>query len=165
MATSKDSKIQDDLTTEVGSGRLGGVLGLVEKLGNKLPNPFLLFVGLLALIAVASTIVAAFHVEVVPGLKDAVPVRAALAPDRDDSRGLECLLAERASLLREGDGERPLVLGVTIPADQACGLEAFEQRTASRARAEAFRTGSDSQRASMTGYCACVRPIGSRVGR
>lgn len=87
MATSKDSKIQDDLTTEVGSGRLGGVLGLVEKLGNKLPNPFLLFVGLLALIAVASTIVAAFHVEVVPGLKDAVPVRAALAPDRDDSRG------------------------------------------------------------------------------
>jgi aminobenzoyl-glutamate transport protein len=82
MGINKDSKIEDDLTTEGGSGRLGGVLGFVERLGNKLPNPFLLFVGLLGLIAVASTIVAAFHVEVVvPGVKEAVPVRAALAPD------------------------------------------------------------------------------------
>jgi aminobenzoyl-glutamate transport protein len=82
MGINQDSNLQDDLTTEGGSGRLGGVLGFVEKLGNKLPNPFLLFVGLLGLIAVASTVVAAFHVEViVPGVKEAVPVRAALAPD------------------------------------------------------------------------------------
>lgn len=72
----------DELTANGQTGRLSGVLGLVERLGNKLPNPFLLFVGLLLLIAVASTIVAAFDVTVnVPGVKEAVPVRAALAPD------------------------------------------------------------------------------------
>ena len=70
------------MTTKDGPSRLSGVLGVVERLGNKLPNPFLLFVGLLLLIAVASTIVAAFHVTVtVPGVKESVPVRAALAPD------------------------------------------------------------------------------------
>jgi aminobenzoyl-glutamate transport protein len=62
------------------TGRLGGALGLVERVGNKLPNPFMLFVGLLALIAVASTIVAAFGVTVsVPGVDEPVPVRAALS--------------------------------------------------------------------------------------
>lgn len=59
MVINKDSKVQDDLTIAGGSGRLGGALGFVERLGNKLPNPFLLFVGLLGLIAVASTVVAA----------------------------------------------------------------------------------------------------------
>jgi aminobenzoyl-glutamate transport protein len=82
MATNKHNATDDELTTNGETGRLSGVLGLVERLGNKLPNPFLLFVGLLLLIAVASTVVAAFHVTVnVPGVKEAVPVRAALAPD------------------------------------------------------------------------------------
>ena len=82
MATKKDPRTDEALTTESGTGRLGGVLGLVERVGNKLPNPFLLFVGLLVLIAIASSVVAAFGVTVtVPGVKEAVPVRAALAPD------------------------------------------------------------------------------------
>jgi aminobenzoyl-glutamate transport protein len=69
-------------TTTGGTGRLGGVLGLVERAGNRLPNPFVLFVGLLVLIAVLSTIVAAFGVTVtVPGVEEPVPVRGALTPD------------------------------------------------------------------------------------
>ena len=64
------------------SGGLGGILGVVERVGNRLPSPFFLFVGLLSAIAVLSTIVAAFGVSVaVPGVSDPVPVRAALAPD------------------------------------------------------------------------------------
>jgi aminobenzoyl-glutamate transport protein len=82
MTTNKPNAIDDELTTTDEAGRLSGVLGLVERLGNKLPNPFLLFVGLLLLIAVASTVVAAFQVTVnVPGVEESVPVRAALAPD------------------------------------------------------------------------------------
>lgn len=69
-----------ELETEETTDRIGGVLGLVERIGNKLPNPFLLFVGLLAFIAVASTVVASFGVTVsVPGVDDPVPVRAALS--------------------------------------------------------------------------------------
>lgn len=82
MTTKNDNRTDDGPTVENGTGRLGGVLGLVERVGNKLPNPFLLFVGLLVLIAVASTIVAAFGVKVaVPGVKEAMPVRGALTPD------------------------------------------------------------------------------------
>lgn len=74
--------LEPEMGTAGKTGRLGGVLGLVERVGNKLPNPFVLFVGLLALIAVASTIVAAFDVTVtVPGVDDPVPVRGALEPD------------------------------------------------------------------------------------
>ncbi|HET6298809.1 MAG TPA: AbgT family transporter [Kribbella sp.] len=80
MATQQDPSTE--LTTDNGTSRLGGVLGLVERVGNKLPNPFLLFVGLLVLIAVASTVVAAFGVTVaVPGVKEAMPIRGALTPD------------------------------------------------------------------------------------
>jgi aminobenzoyl-glutamate transport protein len=81
MTTNRRST-DGELAFTPGPERLGGVLGLVERLGNKLPNPFLLFVGLLVLIAVVSTVVAAFGVTVVvPGAKEAVPVRAALGPD------------------------------------------------------------------------------------
>ena len=73
---------EPDTTTGGRTGRLGGVLGLVERVGNRLPNPFVLFVGLLVSIAVLSTIVAAFGVTVtVPGVEEPVPVRGALTPD------------------------------------------------------------------------------------
>lgn len=63
-------------------GRMTGFLGVVERIGNKLPSPFLLFVGLLLLIAVTSTIVAAFDVSVtIPGVEEEQPIRAALAPE------------------------------------------------------------------------------------
>ena len=72
---------QNQQGTATSSG-LSGVLGVVERVGNRLPSPFILFVGLLATIAVASTVVAAFGASVtVPGVDGAVPVRPALAPD------------------------------------------------------------------------------------
>jgi len=55
------------------------VLGWVERTGNKLPEPFLLFVGLFVLIALVSTLGAVLGVSVtVPGSDDAVPVRGLL---------------------------------------------------------------------------------------
>ncbi|MGH4001449.1 MAG: AbgT family transporter [Pseudonocardiaceae bacterium] len=64
------------------SNDFGGILGAVERIGNRLPSPFILFACLLLVIAVMSTIVAAFGVSVaVPGVEDRVPVRAALTPD------------------------------------------------------------------------------------
>ncbi len=72
----------DHDTTVKRPGRLDRALGLVERAGNTLPSPFTLFVGLLTLVAVASTIVAAFDVSVtVPGESEPVPVRAALSGD------------------------------------------------------------------------------------
>jgi aminobenzoyl-glutamate transport protein len=74
--------VEPETTNGGRTGRLDGVLGLVERVGNRLPNPFVLFTGLLVLIAVVSTIVAAFGVTVtVPGVDEPVPVRGALTPD------------------------------------------------------------------------------------
>lgn len=73
--------------TEAGSAQqqptfLDRVLRIVEVAGNRLPDPFTLFVGLLCVFAVVSTVVAAFEVSVtVPGVEGSTPVRAALAPD------------------------------------------------------------------------------------
>ena len=55
------------------------LLGWVERTGNRLPEPFLLFVGLFVVIAAVSTLGAALGVSVtVPGSDDAVPVRGLL---------------------------------------------------------------------------------------
>jgi aminobenzoyl-glutamate transport protein len=60
---------------------LTGVLRFVERVGNKLPSPFVLFVALLLLIAAASAVVAQFGVTVrIPGVEGALPVRSALSP-------------------------------------------------------------------------------------
>lgn len=73
---------EPETMTDGRTGRFGGVFGLVERVGNRLPNPFILFVVLLVLIAVLSTIVAALGVTVtVPGVEEPVPVRGALTPD------------------------------------------------------------------------------------
>ncbi|MFR9730110.1 AbgT family transporter [Saccharopolyspora sp. MS10] len=70
--------------------RLDRLLGLVERAGNRLPEPFLLFALLLAAVAVVSTVVAAFGVSVrIPGAEQDTPVRAALSGE-----GLEFLLTE-----------------------------------------------------------------------
>ena len=70
--------------------RLDRVLNLVERAGNRLPEPFLLFALLFALVAVVSTAVAAFGVSVrIPGADQDTPVRAALSGD-----GLRFLFTE-----------------------------------------------------------------------
>ncbi|MBM7785993.1 AbgT family transporter [Tenggerimyces flavus] len=64
------------------SGRLDKVFAGIERVGNKIPDPFMLFVYLIAILAVASTIVAAFHVTVtIPGQDEAQPVRGILTSD------------------------------------------------------------------------------------
>jgi aminobenzoyl-glutamate transport protein len=54
----------------------------IERVGNKIPDPFMLFVYLTAILALASTIVAAFDVTVtIPGQDEAQPVRGILTSD------------------------------------------------------------------------------------
>ncbi len=63
-------------------GKLDRVLGIIERAGNKLPSPFTLFVGVLLVIAVASSIAAAFDVQVrLPGEDQPLSVNAALSPE------------------------------------------------------------------------------------
>ncbi|MCA1281500.1 AbgT family transporter [Saccharopolyspora sp. 7B] len=70
--------------------RLDRVLNLVERAGNRLPEPFLLFALLFVLVAVVSTAVAAFGVSVrIPGAAEDTPVRAALSGE-----GLRFLFTE-----------------------------------------------------------------------
>ena len=64
------------------TGRLDKVFAGIERVGNKIPDPFMLFVYLIAILAVASTIVGAFHVTVtIPGQDEAQPVRGILTSD------------------------------------------------------------------------------------
>lgn len=59
--------------------RLDRVLNLIERVGNRLPEPFLLFGILLVIVTVVSTVVAQLGVSVrVPGDDQEVPVRGAL---------------------------------------------------------------------------------------
>ncbi|WP_243793917.1 AbgT family transporter [Saccharopolyspora gloriosae] len=70
--------------------RLDRVLNLIERAGNKLPDPFLLFGLLFLVVVVVSTVVAAFGVSVrIPGAEQDTPVRAALS-----GAGLEFLFTE-----------------------------------------------------------------------
>lgn len=62
--------------------RLDRLLNLVERIGNKLPEPFILFALLFAFIAVLSTVVAAFDVVVqIPGDDAVTPIRGAFSAD------------------------------------------------------------------------------------
>ncbi|MBC6460054.1 AbgT family transporter [Actinomadura sp. HBU206391] len=59
---------------------LDRLLGGVERLGNRLPNPFVLFVGLFVLISVASAIAAALGATVqLPGADKVTPVKSVLS--------------------------------------------------------------------------------------
>lgn len=72
--------------------RIDRVLNLVERVGNKLPDPFILFGLLFLAVAGVSTVVAAFGVSVqVPGADEATRIRGALSGE-----GLEFLLTKMA---------------------------------------------------------------------
>ncbi len=63
-------------------GRLDRVLGWIERVGNRLPEPFILFALLLLVVAVVSTAMAAFGVTVtVPGEDAATAIRGAFTGD------------------------------------------------------------------------------------
>lgn len=77
-------------TAAVRTSRLDRVLNLIERVGNRLPEPFILFALLFAFIAVLSTVVAAFGVTVrIPGDDSVTPIRGALT-----GPGLEFLFTE-----------------------------------------------------------------------
>lgn len=58
--------------------RLDRLLNWIERMGNRLPEPFILFVVLTVLVAVISTVMAAFGVTVtIPGEQEPTPVRGA----------------------------------------------------------------------------------------
>ncbi|RKT82122.1 aminobenzoyl-glutamate transport protein [Saccharopolyspora antimicrobica] len=72
--------------------RLDRVLNLVERVGNKLPEPFILFGLLFLAVVVISTAVAAFGVTVrIPGDDEVTPIRGALTGE-----GLEFLFTKMA---------------------------------------------------------------------
>lgn len=72
------------------TSRLDRFLNLVERLGNRLPEPFILFGLLLLVVVVLSTVVAGFGVTVqIPGADGATPIRGALS-----GAGVEFLLTE-----------------------------------------------------------------------
>ncbi|MEO3789084.1 AbgT family transporter [Nonomuraea sp. B10E15] len=59
---------------------LDRILGGVERLGNRLPNPFVMFLGLFVLIALASSIAAALGATVrLPGAAEVTPVKSVLS--------------------------------------------------------------------------------------
>ena len=61
---------------------LDRVLDVVERVGNRLPDPFMLFVYIFGALVVISSVVAAFGASVrVPGTQEDLPVRAALSSE------------------------------------------------------------------------------------
>ncbi|WP_433872218.1 AbgT family transporter [Saccharopolyspora sp. CA-218241] len=94
-------------TSTAGSSRLDRVLNLVERAGNKLPEPFILFGLLFLVVAVVSTAVAAFGVTVrIPGDDELTVIRGALT-----GAGLEFLFT---SMAENFIGFPPLETVVTI---------------------------------------------------
>jgi aminobenzoyl-glutamate transport protein len=63
-------------------GRLDRALDWIERTGNRLPEPFILFAWLTLVVAVLSSVMAAFGVTVtIPGEADSTPVRGAFSGD------------------------------------------------------------------------------------
>src|ERR1041384_1528671 len=75
MASEADTEVQSGPP-----GRFGGFLGFVERVGNKLPDPVLLFVLLAAVLAVLSAILAGIGLQAqVPGQAAPTAVRSLLS--------------------------------------------------------------------------------------
>ncbi|WP_406691822.1 AbgT family transporter [Saccharopolyspora sp. ID03-671] len=74
------------------TSRLDRALNLIERIGNRLPEPFILFGLLFLVVAVVSTAIAAFGVSVtIPGAEKATPIRGAFTGE-----GLEFLFTKMA---------------------------------------------------------------------
>ena len=69
-------------SSKASEGVMSRILGSIERVGNKLPDPFMLFIYLLVVFAIVSTLVAALGVTVaIPGSDEVVPVRAAFSSE------------------------------------------------------------------------------------
>ncbi|MEV0616677.1 AbgT family transporter [Nonomuraea sp. NPDC050404] len=100
---------------------LDRVLGGVERLGNKLPNPFVMFIGLFVLISLASWAAAAFGATVrLPGADEATPVKSVLSGE-----GLVELLGSAVDNFVEFPALGP-VLTVVLGVGVAQGTGALE---------------------------------------
>jgi aminobenzoyl-glutamate transport protein len=95
------------VTTASAAPRLDRVLGWIERVGNRLPEPFILFALLTLFVAVVSTLMAAFGVTVaVPGADEITAVRGAFTAE-----GVEWFFT---SLAENFIGFPPLQTVVTI---------------------------------------------------
>ena len=75
----------DDTVDETDAGAGGGFLGMIERVGNKVPNPTIMFLYLIAGLMVLSAILAAFDISVTDEV--AVPTPIAVLEDIRESLG------------------------------------------------------------------------------
>ena len=62
--------------------KTGGILGTIERVGNKLPHPFILFLYIIVILVVASAILAGMGVQVLnPTTQETVYVQSLLSRD------------------------------------------------------------------------------------
>ncbi|MFC5823647.1 AbgT family transporter [Nonomuraea insulae] len=100
---------------------LDRVLGGVERLGNRLPNPFVMFIGLFVLISLASWVAAVLGAAVrLPGTAEATPVKSVLSGE-----GLVQLLSSAVDNFVEFPALGP-VLTVVLGVGVAQGTGALE---------------------------------------
>lgn len=76
MSAAHDPSPSAGAADTLGATRLGRFFAVVDRVGRRIPHPFMLFVYLLVALGVASAILAACHATAhVPGTAEAVPVR------------------------------------------------------------------------------------------
>ena len=93
--------------------KTGGILGTIERVGNKLPHPFILFLYIIVILVAASAILAGMGVQVVnPTTQETVYVRNLLSRD-----GLVWLLE---NMIGNFSGFAPL--GMVLAMQMAIGL-------------------------------------------
>lgn len=100
-------------TKQMASRKTGGVLGAIERVGNKLPHPFILFLYITAFLALMSAILAALGISVTnPTTGELVAVRSVISRD-----GLVWLVE---NMLSNFSGFAPL--GLVLAMQMAIGL-------------------------------------------
>lgn len=93
--------------------KTGGILGTIERVGNALPSPFILFLWLVVILVALTTVLAAFHVSAVnPTTGESVAVQSLLTRD-----GLEWILG---SLVSNFSGFA--ALGIVLVMQMAIGV-------------------------------------------
>ena len=98
--------------------KTGGILGTIERVGNKLPHPFILFLYIIVILVAASAILAGMGVQVVnPTTQETVYVRNLLSRD-----GLVWLLE---NMIGNFSGFAPL--GMVLAMQMAIGLAESER--------------------------------------
>lgn len=70
---------------QFGAKKSGGILGKIEEIGNKVPNPILMFLYLMGLIVVVSAVLSLFNVSVTETIAEPIPVLADLEHYEDGS--------------------------------------------------------------------------------